>query len=170
MRSIYLFLLVILSATPARAEWLRANFHGHTKDTLLHDDGSESPLELHQALKRAGFDVSVHSVHSTHNLSADVAELWRLEKQHEDALDLGNLVLSLGEELTVAPGPKYQNHTEILGQRGPSNLDHLTLFGIKNFVATNTPLAEACDRVHADGGLCIVNHPGPGPLMWEEGL
>ena len=23
--------------------------------------------------------------------------------------------------------------------------------------------------MHADGGVCIVNHPGPGPMMWEEG-
>jgi hypothetical protein len=170
MRPICLFLLVILSSSPSRADWLRANFHGHTRDTLLHDDGSETPLELHRALKRAGFDVSVHSVHSTHNLSADAGELWRSEKQLEDGLDVGGLVTSFGEELTVAPGAKFQSQTEILGQSGPSNLDHLTLFGIRSFVPSKTPLAEACDRAHGDGGLCIVNHPGPGPLMWEEGL
>jgi hypothetical protein len=170
MKSIHLFLLAILSPSPARAEWLRANFHGHTRDTLLRDDGSETPLELHSALKHAGFDFSVHSVHSTHNTSEASPELWRMEKQHEDALDLGSLSTTLGEELTVAPGPKYQNQTRILGQKGPSNLDHMTLFGIKSFVPSKTPLAEACDHAHADGGVCLVNHPGPGPLMWEEGL
>jgi hypothetical protein len=58
----------------------------------------------------------------------------------------------------------------VLGRHAPGNLDHLTLVGNRGLepFRERTP-AQACDRVHADGGICIVNHPGPGPMMWEEG-
>ena len=170
MRNLF-FLTAALFATNAHAgEWLRANFHGHTRTTLLVDDGSESPLDLHRALKKAGFDFSVHSVHSTANNGPDAAELFHLEKASEDRIDVPGLTTVMGEELTVAEGPRYQHQSNILGQVGPSNLDHMTLLGIRDLVPTKMPMAKACDLVHAEGGICIVNHPGPGPDMWEEGL
>lgn len=41
---------------------------------------------------------------------------------------------------------------------------------MRGFVPSKTPLARACEQVHREGGVCIVNHPGPGPMMWEAGL
>jgi hypothetical protein len=157
-------------ASPPAHQWLKANFHGHARDTLVKDDGAEDAPALHQAVRKAGFDFSVHSTHTSSNIMADVAERFRQQYALEAALDIPGLTAVLGEELSVAPGKNHHTSTRILGSPGPGNIDHLTLFGIHEFVATKTPVAEACDRAHAQGGVCIVNHPGPGPMMWEEGL
>jgi hypothetical protein len=151
-------------------EWLRANFHGHTRNVLVNDDGAETPAELHQAVRKAGFDFSVHSAHTMNSDPPDAAERFRLQSATEAALDIPGLTAVLGEELTVAPGKNHKDVTRILGKPGPGNIDHMTLFGIHERVPHQTPLAEACERAHAQGGACIVNHPGPGPMMWEEGL
>jgi hypothetical protein len=164
-------LLIWLASPRAQAgEWLLANFHGHTKDTLLRDDGAETAAELHEAVRRAGFDFSVHSAHSMRGEPADAAERFRQQSAAEAALAVRGLTALLGEELTVAPGKNHRDSVPIFGRQGPGNIDHLTLFGIREWVPHNTPLAEACQRAHAQGGVCIVNHPGPGPMMWEEGL
>jgi hypothetical protein len=167
----YILVALLLAAAPAFAEeWLRANFHAHTRDTLLRDDGAETAEALHQAVKGAGFDVSVHSAHSSNNTGADAQERFRQQAAAEAAIDVGKLIATLGEELTVAPGKNHRDSTKILGSRGPGNIDHLSLIGIRELVPDRTPLGEACERAHRDGGVCLVNHPGPGPMMWEEGL
>jgi hypothetical protein len=116
-------------------------------------------------MRGRGFDFSVHTVHSTLNLDADAPGRFMEQRAREETL--GGV---LGEELTVAPGPSFRERTRVLGREAPGNLDHLTLFGMKALVPSGTPLSVACAQVHADGGVCIVNHPGPGPMMWEEGL
>lgn len=158
-------------AAPARAErrWLRANFHAHARAADgVEDDGSESPAELHRALRAAGFDVSVHSPHCNGDGSSDVG--YQALRAAEGKLAVPGLTVLVGQELTVADGPSYASRTMVLGRAAPGNLNHLTLVGnaaMAPFRAL-TP-AAACERVHADGGICIVNHPGPGPMMWEEG-
>jgi len=150
--------------------WIRANFHAHAARDRVGDDGAETPLALHRALRAEGFDFSVHSPHSTVNTGADAAANFHAQRAAEEKLEVPGLTIALGEELTVAPGPNYQSRTQVLGRSAPGNLNHLTVLGMTELVPSGTPLAAACDRVHADGGLCIVNHPGPGPMMWEEGL
>jgi hypothetical protein len=168
------FLVVTLVALGAGAQaderrWLRANFLGHAANDRLLDVGSEPPAALHRALRAAGFDFSVHSAHSTHNSGDDAAEHFRAQRAEEAALEVSGVTTILGEELTVRDGPRHQRHVQILGKSGPGNLDHMTLFGIRELVPSLTTIAEACTRAHRDGGVCIVNHPGPGPMMWEPG-
>ncbi len=156
-------------AEPTQRRWLRANFHAHAAATHVSDDGSETPAELHRAMRAAGFDFSLHSPHCN---TRDPAEAARYEEERADeaALTVPGLTIAVGQELTIADGPSYARNTTVLGRRAPGNLNHVTLVGNAALAPfrTLTP-GEACDRVHADGGICIVNHPGPGPLMWEEG-
>src|SRR4051812_20703873 len=100
----------LAAAAPALAapHWIRANFHAHSARDRLRDDGSETPLELHRALRAHGFDFSVHSAHSTVNLGPDAAASFRAQAADEAALEVPGLTHVLGEELTVAPGPSYQ--------------------------------------------------------------
>jgi hypothetical protein len=147
--------------------WITANFHAHAANDLLRDDGSETPAQLHRALKARGFDFSVHSAHSVFNEKAE--EEFR-EQRAAEARAVPGMTCVLGEELTVAGGPNFQESTKVLGKNAPGNLNHLTVFGMKELIPTGTPVAEACERAHAGGGVCLVNHPGPGPMMWEEGL
>ncbi len=155
---------------PKPLRWLRANFHAHAARDQVDDDGSEPPVALHKALREAGIDFSVHSPHSTVNRAADSPAKFRAQRAAEEKISLPGLTVALGEELTVANGPNYQSRTQVLGKSAPGNLNHLTVLGMKELVPSGMPLAAACDRVHADGGICIVNHCGPGPMMWEEGL
>ena len=149
--------------------WVVANFHAHSGNDRLHDDGTETPPELHAALKAHGFQFSVHSPHSTENLDAEAATHFRAQRTDEQKLVPG-LTTVLGEELTVAPGPHFQQKTKVLGRNAPGNLNHVTVFGMKELIPSETPVRDACERAHHDGGVCLVNHPGPGPMMWEEGL
>jgi len=158
-------------AAPAATQrrWLRANFHAHAAAAHVEDDGTETPAELHKAMRAAGFDFSVHSPHCNTG-DADEAARYQAERSDEHELAVRGLTIAVGQELTVADGPHYQRRTTVLGRSAPGNLNHMTLVGnaaMAPFRAL-TP-GQACDRVHADGGLCIVNHPGPGPMMWEEG-
>jgi predicted metal-dependent phosphoesterase TrpH len=150
--------------------WLRANFHAHSARDLVDDDGSETPEALHRALRAAGFDFSVHTPHSTVNVDTDAPARFAAQRAAERKLDVPGLEIVVGEELTVADGPHYQRRTRMWGHEAPGNLNHLSVFGMRALVPSKTTLAEACDRVHRDGGVCIVNHPGPGPMMWEDGL
>jgi hypothetical protein len=161
--------LVTTAAADKPTSFIRANFHAHAARDHVADDGAEAPAALHRALAAEGFDFSVHSPHSTVNMGHDAAANFRAQRAAEAELDVG-VAIAVGEELTVAAGPNFQSRTQVLGHPAPGNLNHLTLLGMKELVPSGTPLAAACDRVHADGGLCIVNHPGPGPMMWEEGL
>ncbi|HEY7954994.1 MAG TPA: hypothetical protein VII38_06855 [Polyangia bacterium] len=172
MRSLALVLMLVggPAAAIAQPRWVRANFHAHAASGEVGDDGSETPAALHRAVRKAGFDFSVHTPHSTLNTDPHAAAHWLTERARESQLHIPGLTAALGEELTVAAGPNFQRHTQILGRAAPGNLDHLSLFGMNELIPSLTPLGAACDRVHEDGGICIVNHPGPGPMMWEEGL
>lgn len=169
---------VALAATvgTARAQpgrrWLRANFHAHAAADHVEDDGTETPEALHRAVRAAGFDFSVHSPHCSGDADRGPAAAARYAalRADEAKLDVPGLTIAVGEELTVADGPHFANRTTVLGRPAPGNLDHLTIIGNKDlYVFRALTPAEACERVHRDGGICIVNHPGPGPMMWEEG-
>ncbi|HWE28552.1 MAG TPA: hypothetical protein VHB97_11150 [Polyangia bacterium] len=153
----------------ADRKWLRANFHAHAAATEVEDDGSETPAELHKAVRAAGFDFSVHSPHCN-TRDPDEAARYQAERADEGQLQIRGLTIAVGQELTIADGPHYARNTTVLGHAAPGNLNHVTLVGNATLAPFRalTP-AQACDRVHADGGICIVNHPGPGPMMWEEG-
>ena len=155
-------------APPKSQRWVRANFHAHTRSGPLRDDGAEEPRALHAALRAAGVELSVHTPHSTLNRGREGA--LRAQRALEEGLALPGLTVAVGEELTVAPGPRFQAETAVMGHAAPGNLNHLSLFGMRGFVPSETSLARACEQVHREGGVCIVNHPGPGPLMWEPGL
>ena len=152
----------------AAPRWIRANLHAHTGDRtpFIGDDGYLSPAVLHKSFHAAGVQLSVHTPHSTRNRDADAARAFERQAVHERRFP-GAV---LGEELTVASGPNYRAWKRVAGVQLPGNLNHLGLVGIRRFVPDGTPLAEACDAAHGDGGVCIVFHPGPGPLMWEPGL
>jgi hypothetical protein len=171
--SICLVCLLVANVAMAREGKLRvvrANFHAHAANDSVADDGSESPAELHEALRERGFDFSLHSPHSTVNTGPDAEDNFQEQRAEEATLRVPGLTIAVGEELTVANGPPYQSRMQVLGRSAPGNLNHLTVLGMKQLIPTGTPLGVACDRVHRDGGLCIVNHAGPGPMMWEQGL
>ena len=163
------FVVATLGSAHGERRWLRANFHAHARSECVVDDGTETAAELHRAVRAAGFDFSVHSPHcNTSDAGEAAAFVAAGAAEHE--LAVAGLTIAVGQELTVADGPKFARHTTVLGKPAPGNLNHLTLVGnaaLAPFRAL-TP-AAACERVHADGGICIVNHPGPGPMMWEEG-
>jgi hypothetical protein len=165
-----LVLCVLAAPAVAAPRWLRANFHAHAARDQVRDDGAESPAELHRALRERGFDFSVHSPHSTLNTDAQAAARFSAQREAEARLQVDGLTIAVGQELTVAPGAQFQKRIKVLGRNAPGNLNHLSVFGMKEMVPSLTPLAKACDQVHAGGGVCIVNHPGPGPMMWEDGL
>jgi hypothetical protein len=171
MRAALALACVAAVAAPARAErrWLRVNFHAHARAEHVEDDGTESAAALHRAARAAGFDVSVHSPHCNTN-DADETARWQAARADEGKLSVPGLTIAVGQELTVVDGPSYAHKTTVLGRTAPGNLNHLTLVGNAELVPFRalTPQA-ACDRVHAEGGICIVNHPGPGPMMWEDG-
>lgn len=172
MRSIFALVALaapLLIAQAARADWFLANFHAHSANALVADDGAESPAALHAALKARGFRFSAHTPHST-LAGANGAPAWRRARATEAALSDGKFTATVGQELTVAAGPAFQARTFVLGHDAPGNLDHLSLIGADRFIPSETPVAEACRAAHAGGGICVVNHPGPGPMMWEEGL
>jgi len=149
--------------------WLRVNFHAHAATPLVEDDGTETQAELHRAVRAAGFDVSVYSPHGNPNGSDQAAGFEELRAEAA-RLAVPGLTIAVGQELTVANGPSFARQTTVLGRHAPGNLNHLTLVGNRTLQPfRRLAPAEACDRVHADGGICIVNHPGPGPMMWEEG-
>jgi hypothetical protein len=171
--SICLAFVAVTSVAMAREGKLRvvrANFHAHAANDLVADDGSEAPADLHAALREHGFDFSLHSPHSTVNTGPDASDNFQEQRVEEAGLRVPGLTIAVGEELTVANGPNYQSRMQVLGRSAPGNLNHLTVLGMKQLIPTGTPLGVACDRVHRDGGLCIVNHAGPGPMMWEQGL
>ncbi|MBM3888950.1 MAG: hypothetical protein FJ388_07460 [Verrucomicrobia bacterium] len=49
----------------------------------------------------------------------------------------------------------------------PENKSHLGLVGIRAFIPPWLPMKAACEWARLLGGATIVNHPGPGPSMWE---
>jgi hypothetical protein len=171
MKFVVVVALVAATVSTAHAErsWLRANFHAHAAAEEVEDDGTETPAELHKAVRAAGFDFSVHSPHCN-TRDPDEAGKYEAARADEAELTVRGLTIAVGQELTIADGPRYSRNTTVLGHSAPGNLNHMTLVGnaaMAPFRAL-TP-GQACDRVHADGGICIVNHPGPGPMMWEEG-
>ncbi len=152
-------LLLLLVNVGRSDEFIRANFHAHAASDLLRDDGAEPSLALHQVHLERGFAFSVHTAHSNVNDNDKVAHNFSAARAREQNLGLA-LTTDLGEELTVSDGKHHQS----------GNQNHLSLLGISHYVPSHTPLARACTEAHRDGGVCIVNHPGPGPMMWEEGL
>src|SRR5512135_714329 len=107
--------------------WIHANFHGHAASTQLKDDGAEPPAELHRTMRARGFDFSVHSAHSTVNQDAAAQAHFEAERDKEEHLGIEGLTVLVGEELTVAHGPRYQKQTHVLGRAAPGNLNHVTL-------------------------------------------
>jgi hypothetical protein len=172
IRVVVVLACALACATSARADrrWLRANFHAHAAADQVDDDGTEPAEELHRAIRAAGFDFSLHTPHCVKDVGADGAAHYGAQRAAEQALRVPGLTIAVGEELSVTDGPHFSHHTQVLGHAAPGNLNHLTIVGNKELLTYRVlSPAEACDRVHKSGGICIVNHPGPGPLMWEEG-
>ncbi len=165
---------LLLCASAGRAApgdaWWRANFHAHAANEAVADDGGERASALHHTLRARGFHFSAHTPHSTLARGAGAAEAWRRQRASESAITDGDFTATVGQEVTVAAGPAFQARIFLLGHEAPGNLDHLSLVGSDRFVPSETPLPQACAAAHAGGGVCIVNHPGPGPMMWEDGL
>ncbi len=75
-RTTLALLLLMLTAATASADtrrWLRANFHAHSVAAHVDDDGTETPADLHRAVRAAGFDFSLHSPHCTTDLGPQSA-------------------------------------------------------------------------------------------------
>ncbi|HWE29868.1 MAG TPA: hypothetical protein VHB97_17780 [Polyangia bacterium] len=172
MRTAIVLAWVVATGGGARAErhWLRANFHAHAMTEHVDDDGAETAAQLHRAVRAAGFDFSLHTPHCVKDQGAAGAQRYLAQRAAESQINVPGLTIALGEELSVVDGPSYARHTMVLGRPAPGNLNHLTILGNKQLLPYRqlTP-GQACERVHQDGGVCIVNHAGPGPMMWEEG-
>ncbi len=149
--------------------WWRVSLHAHAASAEVADDGGDSVAELHEAAARAGFALSLHTPHSSMNGQAG-PEAWQRQRQREQGLAGPGRVTALGQELSVANGPRYRASFGWRGLSLPGNGNHLTLVGITAALPDRTGVADACAKAHGMGGACLVSHPGPGPLMWEEGL
>src|SRR5579871_2606326 len=101
-------LLLCCSASASADSWWKANFHAHAANEAVADDGSEPPADLHRALRRRGFQFSAHTPHSTLARGRSAEPSWRRQRARESALSDGNFTATVGQELTVAPGPAYR--------------------------------------------------------------
>jgi len=152
-------LAALVSAQDAQEIYL-VDLHSHAKPgPFIRDDGREELGEQAKRFRKAGFDAVFHTPHS--DLTRD-PELWKRQREHVRG---GKWALEryLGEEVTVEKGP---NWAVILGRR---NNDHLGVVGQDEWIPHALPLKAACEWAHAMGATVTVNHPGPGPSMWEVG-
>ena len=134
------------------------DLHSHAKSgPFVRDDGREELDEQAKRFHKAGFDAVFHTPHS--DLTQD-PDLWKNQREH---VRRGKWALEryLGEEVTVEKGP---NWAVILGRR---NNDHLGVVGQDAWITHALPFKAACEWAHAMGATVTVNHPGPGPSMWE---
>src|SRR6478672_10493742 len=113
--------------------WLRVNFHAHAATPLVEDDGTEEPAALHAAVRAAGFDVSVYTPHCNPNRTDQTAGYDELRAETARTTVRG-LTAAVGQELTVANGPKFARQTMVLGRHAPGNLNHLTLVGNRSIL------------------------------------
>jgi hypothetical protein len=155
---------VVVLATPLRADEAFRVFvvdlHSHARSgPFVRDDGKEKLDEQADRFGRAGFHAVFHTPHS--DLTKD-PELWKRQREHERR---GQWPLDrfLGEEVTVEKGPLW---AVILGRR---NNDHLGVVGQDEWITHALPVKAVCEWAHAMGATVTVNHPGPGPSMWEAG-
>ncbi len=160
-------LLPTQRVSAASFRWVKANFHAHSARRLVFDDGNISPGDLHNLYAGAGYDLSVHSPHTmSHHFTATD---WATQRRRE-AGTIGVTRTALGQELNVANGPRFWG-----GLRFgsfvliPKNNNHLGAFGHDQAVGHSLPLDTAVNAAHAAGGVVTVNHPGPGPGLWEPG-
>ena len=113
-------------------KWYKANFHTHTTTS----DGRQSPVEVAEAYRKAGYNVLVLTDHYKTN---DVSDLSRK----------GFLVVSGQEYHPRCPGSEAPHHLVAVGVPGG--------FG---FTKQNPTDANACIRaVKAAGGETFLAHP-----------
>ena len=105
MKVVFAIALVAATVGTAHAErvWLRANFHAHAAAEEVEDDGTETPAELHKAVRAAGFDFSVHSPHCNTRV-ADEAARYEAARSDEAEVAVRGLTIAVGQELTIATG------------------------------------------------------------------
>src|SRR5690349_7391730 len=108
-------LLCASAGGAAPLPWWRANFHAHTADAQVQDDGSEAPADLHRVLRERGFHFSAHTPHSTLARGGGAADAWRRQRAAEAAQSGGRFTAAVGQELTVAAGPAYQARIFMFG-------------------------------------------------------
>jgi len=162
--------LLVAGAPDAGANnprWIKANFHAHGQRDLVYDDGRLAPADLHQVYARAGYDLSIHSAHTMSR--AFTAADWATQRAQE-AGTIGSTRTALGQEVTVANGPRFWGGLNIGSLRSiAKNNNHMGAFGHDQAVGHGLSVAAAADAAHAAGAATTVNHPGPGPGMWEWG-
>jgi len=136
------------------------DLHSHLRSgPHVRDDGSEELDARLDRFRKAGFDAVFHTPHSDLN---DDPALWARQRKYLRGRDLA-LPLFLGEEVTVEKGP---NWGVLLRRR---NNDHLGVVGQTEWITHALPMKAVCEWAHGQGAVVIVNHPGPGPSLWEAG-
>ncbi|MDZ7814526.1 MAG: hypothetical protein U5N86_00570 [Planctomycetota bacterium] len=139
-----------------------ANFHCHSSSQgEVADSGHVAITQLKTDYEAAGYDLFVWTPHSdtaTEN-ETSLSEFAQLAGTMPIA-GYG-AVAHLGVELTVKDGPNYSTLF------GYSNNNHMSIFGFSKPVPHKLTYRAGVELAHANGGVCIINHPGPGPAEWE---
>ncbi len=136
------------------------DMHSHTEPgPHAGDNGKESLASQAERGRAAGYHAVFHTPHS--DLITD-AQSWADQQAYERDGDWA-LTRYLGEEVTVEKGPQWGKAT------GRANNDHLGVVGQDAYIDHALPMKASCERAHAAGAVVTLNHPGPGPSMWEAG-
>jgi len=164
MAALVLTVAVLAASPPLQAgdgaSVFLVDMHSHTAPgPHLRDDGKEALAAQAERAHEAGYHAIFHTPHS--DLNTDPGN-WLEQRAHERE---GEFALSryLGEEVTVEKGSQWGKGF------GGRNNDHLGVVGQDAWIDHALPMKAACERAHATGAVVTLNHPGPGPSMWEAG-
>jgi hypothetical protein len=116
-----------------KSGWYRGDLHMHT----LHSDGKRSQQELVDEALDKKMDYIISTEHNTNS-----ANLYWGKYNHK------NLLVINGEEIT----------TTAFGHWNAIGLNANTLIEWR-FTPEDNLIRKYIDKVHQDGGLCIINHP-----------
>ncbi len=160
-------LAVLLACGRASSDVLQpvlVNLHGHGADREGVSDNGELSIEAQiRTYTQCGYDIVVWSPHSS-LCAKDKPSLALFDSLlARFPITIGECSAWLGLEAHVEPGPNFQR------VMGHVNNNHIGMVGITKPIPHGMPYRAAIELAHATGGLCVINHPGPGPSEWEEG-
>jgi hypothetical protein len=129
-----------IATEPVRRRWLCGDLHHHTH----HSDGEHSVAEVMQLAEQAGLDFLALTDHNTITQNSVAGE----------------------SPVLAIPGLEVTNNHGHLNVLGATEVIDYRF----RFASAAENLAEPIRRVHAAGGLVVVNHPWCDYCPWERDL
>jgi len=149
--------------TPPATGRVIVNLHGHCSAFEgVADDGRASIETMAAVYAGAGYKSWFWTPHSS--LASGKPETCGLFDAVASRFprDISGLNVQLGLEYTVKPGPNFRTIA------GYPNNNHLGFLGIRRAIPDQLPFRSAVEAAHAQAGIVVIHHPGPGPSEWEE--